>query len=215
MKLPGVDWQGNVQHMAIDIVDVGYDSTHYFVLVPKEGTPLLIDCGWPGTIDKLKSQMQRKGLKLHDIGLLLITHFDPDHAGLTQELRNQGLKLVLLETQIDHVGRMAEYMKPGMTFVPVVVDGTEVLRLSDSRRFLFQNRIDGEIVATPGHSPDSVSLVLDDGKAFTGDLTHPLQLSPEDTIARQSWNRLRELGVELAYPAHGPVWNLKLERNLG
>lgn len=32
----------------------------------------------------------------------------------------------------------------------------------------------GEILWTPGHSDDSVSLVLDSGIAFTGDLQPPL-----------------------------------------
>jgi endoribonuclease LACTB2 len=213
--LPTLPRGNHIQQVAINLVNVGYDSTNYLVLVPEQGTSLLIDCGWPGTLGKLKGQMERKGLRLHDIGLLLITHSDPDHAGLTQELRNEGLNLVLMETQKDHVGRMARYMKPGMPFVPVVVDGAEVLRFSDSRDFLLKNGIAGRIIATPGHSPDSISLVLDDGKAFIGDLPHPLLLSQEDKISQGSWNKIRELGVELVYPAHGPVWNLKTERNLG
>jgi len=65
--------------------------------------------------------------------------------------------------------------------------------------------IAGEIVPTPGHSDDSVSLVLDDGSAFTGDLT-PLALAGEEgwNAVVASWQRLRALGANRIYPGHGP-----------
>lgn len=40
--------------------------------------------------------------------------------------------------------------------------------------------ISGEIVPTPGHSDDSISVVLDDGSAFTGDLP-PLYYTTPDS----------------------------------
>jgi glyoxylase-like metal-dependent hydrolase (beta-lactamase superfamily II) len=54
-----------------------------------------------------------------------------------------------------------------------------------------------------------VSLVLDDGTAFTGDLPHPLMLSGDpDDPAEQSWAKLRAQGVKSVYPGHGPVLKL-------
>ena len=46
----------------------------------------------------------------------------------------------------------------------------------------------GEIVSTPGHSDDSVTLGAGRGVAFTGDLT-PLMFVPDDPadLAYQSW----------------------------
>jgi glyoxylase-like metal-dependent hydrolase (beta-lactamase superfamily II) len=65
--------------------------------------------------------------------------------------------------------------------------------------------VPGEIVPTPGHSEDSVTLVLDDGAAFTGDLTAPI-LTPQDPadLSDQSWQRLRAAGARTSYPGHGP-----------
>ena len=40
--------------------------------------------------------------------------------------------------------------------------------------FLSSIRISGEIVYTPSHSEDSISLILDDGSCFVGDL-EPLE----------------------------------------
>ena len=61
-------------------------------------------------------------------------------------------------------------------------------------------------VALPGHSDDSVSLLLDDGSAFTGDLTHPAFVGESDAaVVSASWRSLRDRGAVRVYPAHGPV----------
>jgi glyoxylase-like metal-dependent hydrolase (beta-lactamase superfamily II) len=189
--------------VATNIVNVGYDSTNYFVICPEAGTKLLVDCGWPGTIGKLKGQMRRKGIKFEQVLYLLVTHFHPDHAGLTQELRNEGIKLLLMEPQVPHVGELKMHMKPDSGYVEIIVKGSLVLKPEDSRAFLKKEGIGGEIVPTPGHSPDSVSLVLDEGMAFTGDLTHPSLLTEDDTTCRDSWKRIYALGAKMVYPAHG------------
>jgi glyoxylase-like metal-dependent hydrolase (beta-lactamase superfamily II) len=52
-----------------------------------------------------------------------------------------------------------------------------------------------------------VSLVLDNGAVFTGDLTHPA-LAGEGTAAdvvMASWDRLRAKGAKQVHPGHGPV----------
>ena len=57
-----------------------------------------------------------------------------------------------------------------------------------------------------GHSDDSVSLLLDTGAVFTGDLTHPMLVTEETaTVVSRSWQRLRELGATTVYAGHGPV----------
>ena len=59
---------------------------------------------------------------------------------------------------------------------------------------------------TPGHSPDGVSLVLDSGAAFTGDLAPEIQMMEDDVSGRESWQRIDALGARTIYPAHGPVY---------
>jgi endoribonuclease LACTB2 len=64
----------------------------------------------------------------------------------------------------------------------------------------------GEIVSTPGHSDDSISVVLDEGIAFTGDLWPPAMVEGDRAEAtRQSWAKLRELNVRTVNPGHGPA----------
>jgi glyoxylase-like metal-dependent hydrolase (beta-lactamase superfamily II) len=90
-----------------------------------------------------------------------------------------------------------------------LLEGNTVLTEGESREFLAGIGIEGEIISTPGHSDDSVTLILDEGIAFTGDLTPPMGV-PDDPadLAYQSWERIRAKGAKAVYPGHGPVWYL-------
>jgi hypothetical protein len=43
----------------MNIVNVGYDSTNYYILKTHNGT-LLVDCGWPGTLPGFLAVLKRK-----------------------------------------------------------------------------------------------------------------------------------------------------------
>ena len=62
-------------------------------------------------------------------------------------------------------------------FVPIDESQAEVISCAESRAFLHGLGIAGEIVATPSHSPDSISVVLDDGTCIVGDLEPPEYLA--------------------------------------
>jgi ribonuclease/clavin/mitogillin len=80
------------------------------------------------------------------------------------------------------------------------------LKARDSRAWVKGIGLQGEIINTRGHSDDSISIVLDAGLAFTGDL-QPASMQEGDTtrLAQQSWELLRKLGVQTIHPGHGPV----------
>ena len=92
----------------MNVVNVGYDSTNYYIIEARGGK-LLVDCGWPGTLPKFMAGLKRKGVAFKEIKYLLVTHFHPDHAGLVQELKNQGIKLILPECQTDFIAPFAEF----------------------------------------------------------------------------------------------------------
>lgn len=187
----------------MNIVNIGYDSTNYYVLETEKGK-LLIDSGWPGTLPKLLAELKRKGISLNDIQYLLVTHFHPDHAGLTQELRNLGAKLILLESQVGFIAPLTELFKPKkLPYVEIEQDNNFVLKFSGSREFLATLGVDGEIIPTPGHSDDSITLILDEGFAFTGDLQPRFMLPEEDTLSRASWDRIEQHRITRVYPGHG------------
>jgi endoribonuclease LACTB2 len=189
----------------MNIVNVGYDSTNYYLL-GAGANRLLVDVGWPGTLPKLLAMLKRKDIALKDIGYLLATHYHPDHAGLAQELKAQKVRLLVLEQQVSAIPLLKRYMKPINPYVDITLHDNLQLTIGASRVFLGGIGIAGEIVWTPGHSDDSVSLVLDQGAAFTGDLPPPgfVDESAADMV-QQSWERLRSLGATAVYPGHGPV----------
>jgi endoribonuclease LACTB2 len=189
----------------VTIVNVGYRSTNYWVV--SAGTSrLLIDLGWPGTMGTLRANLDRMGVSLSEIRYGLATHYHPDHAGLAQELKQSGIRLLVLEAQVASIPVLATFMKPQDTFVSVTSHDNVVIGLAESRAFLQRMGIGGEILHTPGHSDDSVSVLLDDGSAFTGDLTPPgFAVEGDAAVVSASWRLLHDRGATRVYPGHGPV----------
>lgn len=186
----------------MNIVNVGYDSTNYYLL-DFDGGKFLIDCGWPGTLPELKSGLKRKGISIPEIKYLMVTHFHPDHAGITQELKNLGMKLVLLESQVPYVAPFAEYFRgKNLPYLEIRRDDNLVLQFEESRTFLSRIGIPGEIISTPGHSDDSVTLILEEGFAFTGDLP-PSFMAIEDGTTRESWDKIYRHRITRIFPGHG------------
>jgi glyoxylase-like metal-dependent hydrolase (beta-lactamase superfamily II) len=188
----------------MNIVNVGYDSTNYYTLDIQNGK-LLIDCGWPGTMPRLIAQFKRKGIEPQEIQYLLVTHFHPDHAGLAQELKNLGVKLILLESQPPFVRPMEKlYQSKRMPYLEIRLDDNLDLRFQESRDFLSSLGLQGEILSTPGHSDDSLTLILDEGFAFTGDL-HPANLVTGDQLeeAQKSWEKIYTHKIVKIFPGHG------------
>lgn len=192
----------------MNIVNVGYDSTNYYVIATSKPL-LLVDVGWPGTLPKLLHQCKRSNIQLRDIPYLLITHYHPDHAGLAQEVKGVGVRLVVVENQLAAIPLLRRYMKPHDRYLDIDLADNVTLAAADTRAFLSRIGIPGEIVSTPGHSDDSVTLILDEGAAFTGDLPPPFAATEEAMAAvGQSWEKIRSFGVTRIYPGHGPVWHL-------
>ncbi len=186
----------------MNIVNVGYHSTNYYALETKSGK-LLVDCGWPGTLPQFTAELKRKGIAPAEIKYLVVTHFHLDHAGLVQEFKNQGAKLILLESQVGFFATLNDFMKRRKeTYVEINEYGNLNLKFEQSRQFLASLGIAGEIIATPGHSDDSVTLILDEGFAFTGDLPPRFLVSKEDQVTKESWDKSYQHKSTRIFPAH-------------
>lgn len=190
------------------IVNVGYRSTNFWV-VSAGSNRLLVDLGWPGRAPELFANLQRKGVPLSEIRYGLATHYHIDHAGAAQDLKKKGVPLLVLEQQVDAIPRMKQWTKPADHYTEITTHDNVIISTGDSRAFLKRIGIDGEILHTPGHSDDSVSLVLDIGCAFTGDLTLETMVAQEDpAVVARSWQLLRDRGVTTIYAGHGNPYYL-------
>ncbi len=199
----------------VTITNVGYRSTNFWVI--SAGTArLLVDLGWPGTMGLMRKSLERMDVPIKQIRYGLATHYHIDHAGLAQELKQAGVSLLVLDVQVPAIPRMKTWIKPQDQYVDITTHDNVTISFAESRAVLDRLGIGGEILPTPGHSDDSVSLLLDDGAVFTGDLTRLAFVGAEDAaVVEASWRLLRERGATCVYPGHGPVWQMDGESVLG
>jgi endoribonuclease LACTB2 len=185
----------------LKILNAGYRSVNCYLVVT-EKTKLLVDVGWPGGMRELKWSLASQGYSVKDVTHVLITHYHMDHGAIAQEMKDKGAKLIVMESQPEYLNTQKKFIKPPMVFHEITNESNIELSFRDSRVFLKTLGVDGEIISTTGHSPDHVTLVLDEGIAFTGDLP-PESGSPEGSDVFRDWQRLREMKVTRIYPAHG------------
>ena len=170
-----------------------YGNTNTF-FIPGGCGGLLIDTDWAGTLPRFFRALGEAGLELGDIAFLLLTHYHPDHMGLAGELQRRGIPLLAADVQVPffHFSDGIFRREGRRDYIPVDDGAARVISLSDSRAVLREAGIDGEIVSTPSHSPDSISLILDDGVCLVGDL-EPMEYLPayEDNAAlAKDWDTL-------------------------
>ncbi|MGE5553726.1 MAG: MBL fold metallo-hydrolase [Betaproteobacteria bacterium] len=185
-----------------------YDSTNYYLIRLADGW-LMGDTGWAGTLPTLLHLLKRKDIDAREIRYLVITHFHPDHCGLAQDLKDCGATLVVHECQVPFTSEAQRFFKPHHNFRPIETAGNLVVTSPESRVVLAREGIAGEVIATPGHTADSVSLIIDARCAFTGDLPRAAMVDAVKTPeVQESWRRIRSFKVEKVYPAHGTAFSL-------
>src|SRR5450759_994411 len=191
--------------IAPSIVNVGYRSTNFWV-VSAGRSRLLVDLGWAGMFSALAANLERMDIPLGEITHGVATHYHLDHAGAAQDLKNKGMRLIVTEEQVAAIPLMKQFVKESDHYTEISLHGNLVITCAEGRALLATIGLDGQLVHTPGHSDDSVSLLLDTGAVFTGDLTHPMLVTEEtaEAVAR-SWQHLRDLGATTVYAGHGSV----------
>ena len=133
-----------------------------------------------------------------------------DHAGAAQDLKNAGVPLLVMDVQVEAIPLMKQHIKPRDNYTEIVPDGNVIIPCTESRALLAGIGIAGELLHTPGHSIDSISLLLDSGDVFTGDLTNPAYFVADDPAAAAvSWQLLRDKGALRVHPGHGPLFPIQ------
>ena len=152
-------------------IKLKYGNTNTF-LVPGIGGYLLVDTDYAGTLPAYYKALKTAGVQMKDIAFVLATHYHPDHMGLIPELMKQGVRLLLIDAQTKdvHFSDQIFAREKSLHFAPIDESDAKVISCRESRAFLAGIGIAGEIVPTPSHSRDSVSLILDDGDCLVGDM---------------------------------------------
>ena len=153
------------------VTKLKYGNTNTFFISGKDGG-LLVDTDYAGTLSSFYKAIKEQDIKLSDITYVLATHYHPDHIGLVSELMKQGVKLLLLDAQLPYVHFADEIFDRDkrLNYEAITTENAVVISSSESRNFLKSLGISGEIIFTTSHSEDSISLILDSGECFVGDL---------------------------------------------
>ncbi len=196
---------------------------------------VLIDGGDPHMIEKLKLGLKKASIYPDEIKLILLTHGHWDHIGSTREIKTfTGAKVLLHRNDMHFLGENHPSQPPSFTpWGKVIISFlklyTSSMRIpafevdiipNDEEISLTEYGIPGKVVHTPGHSWGSVSVLMDDGIVFVGDLgmnMFPMRFTPglpifgdDIRVIKNSWQKLLDMGAKTVYPAHGKPFPAEL-----
>ena len=199
-------------------------------LICSENGNLLVDTGRVSSYNQLQKNIRTLHIKPESIGLLIPTHTHYDHCQNAFAIKEQtNCNVVVSEKEV-------AYAKCGFTPLP---NGTFALtrmisnlgKWMSERKFgykpfsadlLIAEELDLEpfnikVIPTPGHSPGSISVIVEDEIAIVGDTLFgvfrksvfpPFADDVNEMIV--SWGRLLETGCNIFLPGHGH----EIERDL-
>lgn len=191
---------------------------------------MIIDTGIPGKRKKILDFMHKNNIPPCKVKIIVITHAHYDHVGNLANLKfltsapvfihHTGAALIesansVLPTPVSPMAKLSTNLVRifpfALRFKPVKADETVHNKTSLSA-YGFQ----ANIIPTPGHTEDSVSVVFDDGTTFTGDACFnmnfkrnviPPFINDAETLLK-SWHLLNENGVKKFYPGHGMAFGI-------
>lgn len=188
------------------MIRLRYGNTNTFYIPGNDGG-LLVDTDYAGTLPAFYKALKNNGITVKDISCVLATHYHPDHMGLIGELVKQGVKLLLADVQKDFVHFSDRiFDRDKLQYVPIDETAAAVISCEESRGFLKRLGISGEIIHTPSHSDDSISLILDNGDCFVGDLEpfEYLGAYEENPKLKKDWERILSFNPKRICYAHAP-----------
>jgi glyoxylase-like metal-dependent hydrolase (beta-lactamase superfamily II) len=221
--------------MSVNIYPISMGVAQCFVIQDKG--VIMIDVGAPGKIKLFLKSIERLGIKPNDIKLIIPTHGHWDHIGSAKDIKEiTGARIAMHRQEKEWLEKAQKHIPPAVALWGHIISKTlgfllplihfpaakvDII-LRDEDFSLTEFGISGKIIYTPGHSPGSVSVLLDTGDAFVGDLamnSFPLRLSPGLPIfaeniqeVKNSLKLLLDKGATKIYPAHGKSFSAELIR---
>lgn len=205
-------------------------------LIRQDGV-ILVDAGTPKKSKKILSDIASAGTTPDEVNLIVITHGHYDHIGSAKDMAEAcQAKIAMHANEKEWLEQGRTVMPPGATtrgkilagimkiFSPMIKfpSGNVDIVISDEGMSLKEYGISGKVFFTPGHSPGSLSVLLENGDAFVGDLCmsapimrkapgFPIFADSYEQI-KSSWKLLLDNGAKTIYPGHGkpfPAENLR------
>jgi len=171
---------------------------------------IIVDPGASAVRDTLKARLEELKLRPDDIDIVVNTHLHGDHIGSNHVFRNK--PLIVHEKELD-------YSKKSLW--PEFIDAcVSVLKTQTVKRETAIAK-DVRIIETPGHTPGSISVVVDTPRgpvAIVGDSISrvkedflnrkPAFWEPDKETIIKSWKKIRQLKPRLIIPGHDAPFSL-------
>lgn len=192
-------------------------------LIGSQEALILVDCGSSNLALRTIDRIERLGISPNQIKLLLITHAHLDHYGAASTIQawcHAPVATHFLSPEYSKIKK--QVIPPAGTLRASIARWIYLLLyqfrelppikpdiLLDDGDSLTEYGIEGKLISTPGHSPDSISFVTNDGYAFVGDLyvnySIPSQpLFQHDPVSwKSSSERIKEINPRMIYVGHG------------
>ena len=196
------------RYRIMKITELNYSRTNTYLILGEKGS-LLLDTGWAGTFYDFCRCLGEIGIKLTDIDMILISHYHPDHMGIAQEIADNGPVIAVCDIQKSFIHSSDHIFEKEnrKDYKPIDDSKIRLFDISEGRRLLDELGISGEIIHTPGHSDDSISLLLDSGELFVGDLNPPYELElHKGTVIGDSWDKLLARKPKVIYYGHAKTF---------
>lgn len=205
--------------------------TNVFLVRGRTGC-VLVDAGNPGKEELILKRLAEHGVESGDLRLILITHGHTDHFGSAAALQKRTGAPVAVHALDADALRQGIHQPDSLQATSrllALLMGVSILRnLAAPDRapalepdIVFEEawRLDeygvaGRVIPTPGHTPGSVSVLLDSGEAIVGDmvmgqlmgLLHRPGPPPVAWDLERNWESLRQLlalSPRIVYVGHG------------
>ncbi|HEY71901.1 MAG: hypothetical protein B6I35_06320 [Anaerolineaceae bacterium 4572_32.2] len=170
--------------MTNTVVQINTGLVNVFLIQGGAGC-MLVDAGNPGQADLILKQLAEHDVAPDDVRLILITHGHIDHFGSAAALREQTGAPVAIHAldavaarqgahQPDSLQPTNRWIGLAMRFpflhLPNRAPAFEPDVVIEEEWRLDEYGIAGRAVHTPGHTPGSISVLLDGGEAIVGDM---------------------------------------------
>ena len=141
--------------------------------------PVLVDTGAPGDLPRILAALKTHGIEPGRLALIVLTHAHSDHAGCAAELRRRTGARVALHAADAPLARAGENGVLAPTsqlgrivrpFVDQPFEGFEPDILFRDGFALEPYGVKGRVLATPGHTAGSASVLLANGETLIGDV---------------------------------------------
>jgi glyoxylase-like metal-dependent hydrolase (beta-lactamase superfamily II) len=234
----------SLRQLPASIIPIDQGITVAYLVKLPQGH-LLFDTGYASDYASFASAITKKNISISDIRYCLLSHHHDDHAGYINTLlkNNSNIKVIahersvpllasgknntangggIVNSRIYALFRFKQIITPewDLSFPPFTMRTSDILLKETAMNLPSDTGRNLKVLYTPGHTNDSISLIVDDTYLLCGDLASnflnwagasQLTLFNENVVqVYRSWLMVYGEGIKVIVPSHGKPFSADL-----